>query len=226
MVKKQSSHHDTLKSRILSVSAKYFLEKGYSATTMKDIAKASSLSMGSLTNIFASKEDILCGLVSIAIDAQFYTTENLTRGLTDDELTIYATETVLQLHITEINENLRDTYTQAYSLPKASEIIKEKITGKLESIFRKEMPHYKTADFYKLEISAAGIMRSFITVPSDMWFTMEDKISSFLESTFLICRVDDERINKIISFIKQFDFKKAAIETVESMIAHSSDGFN
>ncbi len=215
---KPGKNHELLRQRVLFVAAKYFLERGYTNTTMKVIASKCNLSSGSITNIFGSKEEVLCGLVEFVIETQFKTTGKLLSGVTDDKLLFYAAETVLQLHITEMNENLREIYSLAYSLPKSSAILQKSITGKIEHIFKEHLPELETKDFYKLEIATGGIMRGFMTVPCDMWFTMDQKVESFLESTFLIYRVPKEKINEAIEFVKKFDFEAIAKATIDSIV--------
>jgi len=45
---------------ILKKASKLFIKKGYSQTTMRDIAKATGINLGNLYSYISSKEDILC----------------------------------------------------------------------------------------------------------------------------------------------------------------------
>ncbi len=215
---KQRKTQEEIKSSIIYAAAKSFLEKGYTASTLREIADSADVNIGSLTNIFPTKEEILCELVSFVLNKQFEVTHNIINGITEDKLLFYATETVLQLHIVEMSENLRDLYTSAYSLPKSSGIIQYALTGKLENIFKEQLPDLRTRDFYKLEIASGGIMRGFMTIPCDMWFTMDQKVDAFLGTTFLIYRVPTKKIKEAVDFVKQFDFDKIAQETIGSII--------
>ncbi len=215
---KPGKNHDLLKKKILLVAAKNFLEQGYTNTTMKVIASQTGISSGSITNIFGSKEDILCELVKYVIEAQFDTTRKLLKEVTDDKLMFYAAETVLQLHIVEMEEHLREIYSLAYSLPKPSAILQETITNKLENIFKEHLPDFTTWDFYILEIATGGIMRGFMTVPCQMWFKMDMKIEAFLKNTLRLYYIPEERIKEAIEFTKKFDFPKIARETIDGII--------
>ncbi len=217
---KLEKHHEELKNAILNVAAESFLKQGYTATTIKSITSKVGISTGSFNNIFQTKEDVLCELVRFVIEKQFGVSAKLVADKTDDKMLFYAVETVLQLYIVEMDENLRDVYCSAYSLPKPSAILQQTITGKLQDIFGAHLPGLDTKDFYKLEIASGGIMRGFMTIPCDMWFTMEQKVASFLETTFLIYRVPDEKINAAIEFVKQFDFEAIAKETIYSIIQY------
>ena len=60
----------TRKDQIVKIAAKLFKEKGYSAVTMRDIAKALDIKAASLYNHIASKQDIL-KYVIISIAEEF-----------------------------------------------------------------------------------------------------------------------------------------------------------
>ncbi len=209
-----------MKAAIICAAAKSFLQKGYTASTLREIAAGAEVNIGSLLNIFGSKEEILSDLVQFTLNKQFDVTAKIINGITEDKMLFYATETVLQLHIVEMSEQLRDLYCSAYSLPKSSNIIQHTITGKLENIFKEHLPNLETKDFYKLEIASGGIMRGFMTVPCDMWFTMDQKVESFLETTFLIYEVPKPKIRAAIDFVKQFDFESIAKQTIDTIIKY------
>ncbi len=215
---RHGKHHDELKKRILNVAAANFLKQGYTSTTIKQLASEAGISVGSLSNIFYTKEDILCELVSFVLGRQFSVTNKVIEGKTDDKILFYAMETTLQLHIVEMNENLRDVYSAAYSLPKPSAMIQQTVTGKWQEVFREYMPELETKDFYKLEIATGGIMRGFMTIPCDMWFTMDQKVESFLQCTFKLYDVPSEKIKEAIEFVKHFDFPAIAEKTISDII--------
>ena len=53
-----------------------------------------------------------------------------------------------------------------------------------------------------------------MTIPCDMYFTMDRKISRFLETTFKIYDIPKEKIEEIIRFVSEFDFEKIAREVI------------
>ena len=89
-----------------------------------------------------------------------------------------------------------------------------------EEIFKENLPTWETKDFYEREISSAGIMRNHISVPCDIYFTMERKIHSFLESTFLLYKVPDEKIKEAIEFVSGFDWKSISDKVIENMLSY------
>ena len=118
----------------------------------------------------------------------------------------------------ESSEHIRDIYKAAYSLPATTDMIQQMITHKLEEIFKPSLPNLETKDFFELEIASGGIMRGFLTIPCDMYFTMARKIKRFLETTFKLYDVPKEKIEESIQFVSGFDFEKIAKQTIQGML--------
>ncbi len=215
-VKKEQKQRS--KQQVLNAAARNFLKNGYTNTTVKDICRDAGISSGSFVNHFKTKEDVLYDLVGFVLGQQFSVSNKLLEGKAEDKLLFYAVETSLQLHIVEMSEALRDVYSAAYSLPKTSDLIQQTITSKWEYIFGEHLPDLETKDFYKLEIATGGIMRGFMTVPCTMWFTIEEKVESFLECSFRMYKVPDEKIREAKAFVKQFNFKAIAKQTIDSLM--------
>ncbi len=209
---------EAVKSKILHVAAKMFLTIGYDKSTVLKIAEEAKLNSGSVVYAFKTKENVVCELVSYVLEGQFEFTKKLLENKTDDKILFYAVETTLQLYMAESNEHVRKLYNVAYSLPNSSEIIFHTITGKLEMIFKESLPTWETKDFYEREIASAGVMRNFMSVPCDMYFTMDRKVKSFLEATLLLYHISDEKINEAISFVSQFDFETLAKKVIDEML--------
>ena len=207
-----------VKSKVLHAAAKLFLSVGYEKASIIKIAEEAGVNRGSLCFAFKDKESILCELGALVIEAQFEATSKLLKDKTNDKILFYAAETTLQLYMAESSEHMREMYNVTYSLPHSSNIVFHSITGKLEETFKESLPDWKTMDFYEREISSAGIMRNHMTVPCDYYYTMERKIRVFLESTFLIYRVPDEKIEEAINFVLQFDWKTIAQDVIDNML--------
>lgn len=208
-----------LRAKVLYSAAKLFLEQGYTLTSLKEIAKDSGVNISTMTQYFGPKENILAELVKYVLEGQFTATANLLRSKTDDQILFYAVETTLQLHMAESSEHIRDIYNAAYSLPKTTEIIQHTITHKLAEIFKPTLPDLETKDFFELEIASGGIMRGFLSIPCDLYFTMDRKVKRFLETTFKLYDVPDSKISEAIEFVSAFDFEEIAKQTIESMLS-------
>lgn len=207
-----------VKAKVLNVSARMFLTEGYDQATIRKIAAAVRMNSGSITYVFGTKESIVCELVKYVLEGQFSFTDKLLQGKTDDKILFYAAETTLQLYMAESNEHVRKLYNVAYSLPNSSEIIYHTITKKLENIFKETLSEWQTKDFYEREIASAGVMRNYMSVPCDMYFTMDRKVKGFIESTLLLYKVPDEKIKQAIEFVSQFDFTALAKQIIDGML--------
>ena len=206
------------KQTVLLAASKLFLEKGYSQTSTREIAAAADVNVSTMKQFFGAKENILCELVKYVLSSQFKVAKEMIAGKTEDKILYYATETTLQLYLAESSEHIRDLYSAAYSLPATSQYIQQTITEKLEVIFKEQLPELETKDFFKLEIASGGIMRGFMTIPCDMWFTMDQKVASFLEITFKIYDVPKKKIEEAIQFVQQFDYPTLVQKTIHSML--------
>lgn len=207
------------KQLVLHASAKLFLQKGYTSTTLRQIAKEAGVNIGSLMYTYENKENILCDLVTFVLEGQFTTTAKLLEGVTEDKLLFWAAETTLQLYMAESSEPIREIYLAAYSQPKSAALIYQNIAAKMQSYFREFYPEFEIKDFYELEIATAGIIRGFMSVPCDMYFTMDRKVKRYLETAFLVYKVPEEKIREAIRFVSQIDFKSIAPQMVESMLS-------
>ena len=81
----------------------------------------------------------------------------------------------------------------AYTLSSTSAYLHRSTAKRLEGIFGDYLPDAEAKDFYEMEIASTGMMRSFVAVPCDMYFTVERKIARFLECTLKLCNVPPER---------------------------------
>ncbi len=94
--------NETRKEEIVRVAAKLFKEKGYSAVTMRDLAKAMGIKAASLYNHIDSKQTILQTIiVSIAEDF----TEGMDVILKENLTSIEKLNEIIQLHVTIASKN-------------------------------------------------------------------------------------------------------------------------
>ena len=211
---------ENVRRKILHAAAKLFLSIGYEKTTIVKIAEEARVNRGSVIYAFKCKENIVCELVSFVLEGQFKAMHEILKDKTQDKILFYAAETTLQLYMAESSEHMREMYNVSYTLPNSANVIFHTITGKLEQIFKETLPNWETKDFYEREISSAGIMRNHISVPCDIYFTMDRKIKSFLESTFLLYHVSEKKIKEAIEFISNFDWVTIAKKVIDNMLSY------
>ncbi len=220
---RRSSCHQATREHILLAAARLFLQNGYETTTLKMIASEIGTSYGAVQYSFPTKEDLLDALVGLALKKQFAATAAILDGLTQSKTLFYAAETVMQLYIAESNENLRELYCMAYVLPKPSAHIRKTVAAKLQELFGERLPDLKAQDFYIREIASGGIMRSYMCVPCDMWFTMDMKVRAFLETTMRVYQVPQEEIEEAIAFVQKLDYPKIARQTIDGLLQHLTE---
>ena len=110
------------KKRILTVCVKLFLEQGYKKTTVAQIVQQASVSNSIFQNIFRAKDGVLTELAQFMFSNQFAMARS-TAGTQLPPIYVYAVETAIQMTLTELNENLREIYIEAYTQKEASEYI-------------------------------------------------------------------------------------------------------
>lgn len=206
------------KKRILSVCVRLFLEQGYKETTISQIVEEAGVARGSYQNFFHTKDGILMELVETMFSGQF----NMARSVIGKDLPllyIYAVETAIQLAITEINENIREIYIEAYLLPNTLEYIFLNTTKELKQIFGSYLPEYTDSDFYDMEIGTAGLMRNYMAKKCDIHFPFARKLECFLTASMRVYKVPQAEQEKVIAFVKTLDFEKMADGVLQKLFA-------
>ncbi len=206
------------KRKILTVCVRLFLEHGYKNTSVSQIVEEAGVARGSYLNLFPTKEKILLELVEAMFSGQF----SVARSIADRNLPpvyAYAVETAIQITLTELNENLRDIYIEAYSLPETSEYIYLHTTYELKQIFGKNFPDYDDSDFYEMEIGTAGLMRGYMARKCDIHFPLERKLRRFLVAEMRVYQVPETEQEKVLQFIQSLDIKAIATDVMYKLFA-------
>ena len=153
----------------------------------------------------------------------------MARSVTDESLPpvyTYAVETSIQLALTELNENLREIYIESYTLEDTAEYIYQHTTKELKQIFGPYLPELTERDFYEMEIGSASIMRGYMVRKCDPYFTLEKKISRFLEMSLSVFQVPPEGRAQVQSYVAAADVLAAAQRVMDSLFASLSVTFD
>jgi AcrR family transcriptional regulator len=204
------------KRKILTVCVRLFLEQGYKNTSVSQIVDEAGVARGSYLNLFPTKDKILLDLTETMFGGQF----DMARSITDTKLPpvyAYALETAIQLTLTELNENLREIYIEAYSLPETSEYIYLHTTAELKQIFSANFPDYSDSDFYEMEIGTAGLMRNYMARKCDIHFPLERKLSRFLTAAMRVYRVPEDELEQTVRFVERLDIRSIAERVMHSL---------
>ena len=206
------------KRKILTACVRLFLEQGYKNTSVSQIIDEAGVARGSYLNVFPTKDKILLDLVETMFSGQF----SVARSIADQNLPpvfAYAVETSLQITLTELNENLREIYIEAYSVPDTAEYIYLNTTAELKQIFGANFPDYSDSDFYEMEIGTAGLMRSYMARKCDIHFPLERKLNRFLTAAMRVYLVPEEEQERVLAFIGSIDIQELAVTVMHKLFA-------
>ena len=131
----------------------------------------------------------------------------------------YAAETAIQLTLTELNENLREIYLEAYTLPDTAEYIHLHTTAELKEIFGANFPGYSDSDFYEMEIGTAGLMRGYMARKCDIHFPLERKLARFLTASMRVFKVPEAEQEGALAFVAGLDIRSIAENVMEKLFA-------
>lgn len=204
------------KKRILTVCVKLFLEQGYKKTTVAEIVQKANVSNSSFQNIFRAKDGVLTELVEFMFSNQFGAAKKVA-GTQLPPVYVYAVETAIQMTLTELNENLRDIYIEAYSHEEALEYIFRETAKELYQIFGPYQPQLTEQDFYALEIGSAGIMRGYMARPCDDVLTLEKKLVCFLSMSLRAYEVPEDEIHRVLAFMTELDIRAVAQQVMHQL---------
>ncbi len=204
-----------IRKKVLMAATQLFIEKGYENTTVRDISKLAGVPTNTIFYEMKTKEDILCALLNYFLDGVFGLANSYSKKYTDDEMLQYVVYVCLQLYMAETSEDMRNLYLNAYSLPKVSEAIRLRLTKEMQHILSSQLPELEPKDYYEIEIASSGIMRGYISVPCDVYFTAQIKSKRCIEMMMLIYRFKEEKIQRAIEFVDKFDFKTIANEAIK-----------
>ena len=204
------------KRKILTVCVRLFLEQGYKNTSVSQIVDEAGVARGSYLNLFPTKDKILLDLTETMFGGQF----GMARSIADTKLPpvyAYALETAIQLTLTELNENLREIYIEAYTQKEASEFIFRETAKELYQIFGPYQPELTASDFYDMEIGSASIMRGYMAHPCDEELTLEKKLRLFLTMSLRAYNVPKEEVEQVIRFVEGLDIRAIAEQVMQKL---------
>lgn len=203
--------------KILTSATAIFIQKGFEKATLMDIARLSGVSKRIILYELKSKEEILVCLVTKFLDGVSEASDAVSKKLTDDKVLILIANEVLQLYMAEMNEDMRNLYLSGYSMPKTSEEVLKRRTDMMYDSFSETFKSFTWNDFYETEIASMGIMRAYMTIPCDMYFTIEAKARRLVTMLMRIYKAEDEKITEALEFIEKIDFKAVAEKAVASV---------
>lgn len=210
------------RNKMLLAAIQLFLEQGYEKTTTAQISRAAGMSPTSFFAAFENKEALLLKLTQIMFENQFEKARSFAEN--HEPLMVYCLETALQINITELSESLREIYVMAYTLPSTSEYIYRSTAIQIKNIFAAYMPNAEDKDFYEMDIASGSITRGFMAKPCDMYFTLDRKLSRYLDCCLKLYNVPTEKRNSLIEAVLAVDLNSVAAKLIEEIVAKAETG--
>ena len=183
---------------------------------MQQILREAQVSSSSFQNLFCNKDGVLMELVEFMFENQFGMARNVA-GAELPPVYVYAAETALQITLTELNDNLRQIYLEAYTQQRLLDYIQRATAKELHRIFGPYQPELTEQDFYELELGTAGLMRGYMANPCTAEFPLERKLEKFLTLALRGYKVPEEEVRQVLSFLGGLDIRGIAQKVMEEL---------
>jgi len=203
--------------KVIRSAAKLFLTQGFSKTTHRQIAEKSGIGLGTITYHYKVKEDLLRVLIEELMDFHLDVIED-SEAKSNDSLFSYAIEIAVQIALCETDNMAHDLYYSAYSHPATFEYIKDWAAKKNYHLLKSRLPNMSEEDFRAVENVTSGIELAAFTAPENRYFSLNDKISLFLDSMMKIYDIPESDRKKTIDKIISLDCEKIAKEMFEKFV--------
>lgn len=195
---------NTTKFEIIQTATRMFLEKGYTATSIKAIANALDMSTGHLTFYFPTKEHLLAELVDLLCNFQW---EQVRIHNDEGESLLMAVclELTAMAAICEENEIARDFYLAAYTHPMTLDIIRKNDAQRAKLVFDEYCRDWTEKYFMESETLVSGIeYATLMTTESSAG--LELRIAGALNSIMFIYQVPEQIRRRKISKVLTLDY--------------------
>lgn len=202
---------------VVRATTKLFLQNGYTRTSLKMIEQDSGVKVGNITYYFHSKEDLLKILVEELMDYHGIMLEEICEKQ-DDKLFAYAMEITAQIALCENNRSAWDLYSSAYNLPQTYEAIKAWAAEKNYNLLRERLPDWTEHDFKEIEEVASGIEFAALKSVCDRSFTLEKKISLFLDSLMMLYQVPEAERKAVTQKVISLDYEQIAKDMFDRFV--------
>ena len=202
---------------IIRSTIKLFLQNGYSKTSIKMVEKDSGVKAGNITYYFHSKEELLIVLVEELMDYHATMIEE-THEKEKDTLFAYALEVAVQIALCENNRNAWDLYYSSYILPQTYEVIKTWGAEKNYNLLKDRLPDWTEHDFKEMEEVTSGIELAALKSVCNRSYTLDKKISLFLNSLLILYEVPERERKKQIEKVLELDYERIAKDMFDKFV--------
>ena len=209
---------NTTKLEIIQTATRMFLEKGYSATSIKAIADQLDMSTGHLTFYFPTKDHLLAKLVDMLCSFQWAMVK---RYVEEGESLLMAVclELTAMAAICEENEVAKDFYLAAYTHPMTLEIIRKNDAQRAKLVFGEYCQDWAEEQFAEAETLVSGIEYATMMTTEDS-APIDTRISGALNNIMMIYQVPEETRRQKIQRVLAMDYTAIGRAVLQEFIAY------
>ncbi|MBE6750071.1 MAG: TetR/AcrR family transcriptional regulator [Ruminococcaceae bacterium] len=197
---------NTTKLEIIRVATKMFLEKGFSATSVKSICDELEISTGNLTFYFHTKEHILAILVEMLCDFQWAMMQSVVEE-GNTSLMALCLEFATMTAMCEESEIAKDFYFSAYSHPITLEIIRKNDAKRAKLVFSDYCPNWEEHNYTETEILVSGIEYASMMITNED-VPIDVRIANALNNIMMTYNVPEEIRKTKIDKVLAMDYRK------------------
>lgn len=200
-----AKHISATKLEIIQVALRMFLERGYSAASLKSISDEVNISTGNLTFHFPTKEHMLSVLVEMLCEFQWSMME---RAADERRSSLLAQclELAAMAAICEDSEIGRDFYLSAYTHPSSLEIIRKNDAQRAKAVFGEYCVDWSDLKYREAETLVSGIeYATMMKTPGSAPLSV--RIAGAVGAIMLIYCVPEEIREKKIKKVLRSDYR-------------------
>lgn len=204
-----------------------FLEQGYERTTTAQIARKAGMSPASFSAAFENKEAAAAAPDADHVSLAVFPAagENASQGGSVAAFAVCHGDGAAAPYRGDAPSRCATCIVTAYSLPSTSDFINRSMTPRLRQIFSRWMKRADDSELFELELASAGVTRSYMSVPCDMYFTMERKIRRYLSCCFRIYCVPEKEYAPYVERVLQADLHHVAENIVAETVQNAAAAF-
>ncbi len=209
---------NSTKKEIIQVATNMFLERGFTATSVKSICEQLDISTGNLTFHYPTKEHLLAVLVEMLCDFQWKMMERaVDEGASS--LMAFCLELPTMASICEENSVAKDFYLSAYTHYMTLEIIRKNDRFRARQVFGDYCKDWQEEHFIEAEDLVSGIeYTTLMTTPSSM--ELDLRVCGALGAILQIYGVPVEERRKHIQRVRQMDYRTLGRRVLRDFIQY------
>ena len=206
---------------IIQCATTMFLERGYTASSTKQIADELDIGTGNLTYYFPTKEHLLAVLVDMLCDFQWKLME---KEANDGYSSIMAIclELTTMAAACESDEKVKDFFLSAYASPLWLGVSRKNDVRRAKEVFRQYRPDWTDEQFAEAEILVSGIEYATLMTAGDP-VPLETRIAGALNNILGIYGVPREIREAKLNRVFSMDYLGLGRRTLDAFKQHVSE---